>query len=163
MDLLAIAVCLILLTVANGSPVLAADVFKSRWARPVDGGRMLADGRPWFGASKTWRGIVTAVLATAAAGELLQVGWQAGAAVGALAMLGDLLSSFIKRRLGITTSGRAWLLDQVPESALPALILKEPLGLSSYLDVLWVAVIFFVLEVGLSPLLYKLHIRKRPY
>ena len=163
MDIVTIGLCLLLLTVANGSPVLAADILKSRWAWPVDGGRRFLDGRPWLGSAKTWRGVTAAIITTALAAQLLTVGWLTGAGVGALAMLGDLISSFIKRRLGITISGKSRLLDQVPESALPVLLLMEPLGLASYLDAVWVVVLFFVLEAGASPLLYRLHIRKRPY
>lgn len=158
-----IGICILLLVVANGAPVLAADIFKSRWAWPVDGGARFIDGKPWFGTSKTWRGIIVAIVATALAGQLLNIGWQLGAAIGALAILGDLFSSFIKRRIGIAVSGRAMLLDQLPESALPVLLLKEPLGLASLTDALLVIVIFMALEVTISPLLYRLHIRKRPY
>lgn len=163
MNILAISVCIILLIVANGAPVLAAGAWKSRWAWPVDRSHLFVDGRPWFGSSKTWRGIFVAVVATALAGQLLDIGWQLGAAVGALAMLGDLLSSFIKRRIGIAVSGRVMLLDQLPESALPVLLMREPLGLASLTDALPVIVIFMVLEVTISPLLYRLHLRKRPY
>ena len=163
MNSVSISVCIILLVVANGAPVLVADIFKSRWAWPLDGGHQFIDGKPWFGASKTWRGVFVALMATALAGQWLQLGWQLGATVGALAMLGDLLSSFIKRRIGIAASGRAWLMDQVPESALPVLLLQEPLGLTSVTEVLLVIVIFTLLEISISPLLYRLHIRKRPY
>ena len=163
MDIIPVSICLALLIVANGAPVLATDIFKSRWARPVDGGHTFVDGKPWFGNSKTWRGLLAAVVATALAGQLLGIGWHWGAAVGALAMSGDLLSSFAKRRIGITVSGRAWLLDQLPESVLPVLLLREPLGLESATDAVSVIVVFVLLEVTMSPLLYRLHIRRRPY
>lgn len=78
-------------------------------------------------------------------------------------MLGDLLSSFIKRRLGIAVSGRARLLDQVPESALPLLVLHESLGLTAYTETAMVVTVFVILDLSVSPLLYRLHIRKRPY
>lgn len=35
---------------------------KTNWAmdlaRPIDGGRLWRDGRPWFGAHKTWKGLI---------------------------------------------------------------------------------------------------------
>lgn len=102
-----IVICTLLLIVANGAPVLAADICKSRWAWPLDGGHRFIDGKPWLGAAKTWRGIMVAVVATALAAQWLNIGWQLGTAVGALAMLGDLFSSFIKRRANIKVSGRA--------------------------------------------------------
>ena len=45
----------VMLVLANGTPVVAAGLLKNRWSAPVDGGRLLSDGRPVFGESKTWR------------------------------------------------------------------------------------------------------------
>ena len=53
---------LILIALANGAPVFAKKVLGPLWAWPVDGGRVLRDGQPLFGHSKTIRGIVLAVL-----------------------------------------------------------------------------------------------------
>ena len=82
---------------------------------------MFADGRPWFGPSKTIRGIVLATLATAAAAAVLGLGWKCGGLVGIVAMAGGLLASFIKRRLGLAPSSQAIGLDQIPESLFPHL------------------------------------------
>ena len=157
-----IGICVLMLVVANGTPVLANNVLGERWACAVDGGRCFLDGRPWFGASKTWRGIFTAIIATAIAGALLGLGWKIGAAVGALAMLGDLCSSFLKRRLAVPVSGRAWLLDQLPEAALPLFLLHGSLGLTLLQTGLAVGV-FTLLDLLFSPLLYWLRLRKQPY
>ena len=48
---------LILLTLANGSPVIAKRLFGNYGSFPLDGNIKFADGRPLFGASKTIRGI----------------------------------------------------------------------------------------------------------
>lgn len=157
-----IVICTLLIIAANGAPVLAAYICKSRWAWPLDGGHRFIDGKPWLGAAKTWRGIIVAVAATALAAQWLNIGWQLGTAMGALAMLGDLFSSFIKRRANIKVSGRAWLLDQVPESLLPMIILWKPLGLDSMTEAGIVVVVFTVLNLALSPLLYRFRIWKRP-
>ena len=156
-------ICLLLLITANAAPVLAADIFKSRAAWALDGGLCFVDGRPWFGAAKTWRGVISALLASGLLAEILGLGWQLGTSFGALAMAGDLLSSFLKRRVGIAVSGRAWLLDQLPESALPVLLLQQPLGLTSLWQALGVIALFLILDITLSPLLYRLRLRKRPY
>src|SRR5690606_6647640 len=87
----------------------------------IDGGVTLADGRALFGATKTWRGLVGSMLATTSLAVLLGLGWRVGLLVAAGAMLGDLLSSFSKRRLGFASSARAPGLDQLPEALLPAL------------------------------------------
>jgi CDP-diglyceride synthetase len=162
MQVESIGLCILLLIIANGAPVLAASLFKSRWQYPIDNGRLFLDQRPLFGKSKTWRGVVVAVLTTALAARLLGIQWHVGILVAVLAIFGDLLASFIKRRLGIIESSRAWLLDQVPESFFPALFLRETLDLS-LLDVFMIVVLFVLFDVLLSPVLYRLHIRKQPY
>src|SRR5271168_5396155 len=59
---------LILISAANGAPVLLARLLGTRFARPIDGGVVLRDGYPLLGRSKTWRGLAAAiVLATCAA------------------------------------------------------------------------------------------------
>jgi CDP-2,3-bis-(O-geranylgeranyl)-sn-glycerol synthase len=162
MQLEPIALCLMLLVVANGAPVLAAKIFKRQWASPIDGGHHFIDQRPLLGKAKTWRGVVAAILATGIVAIIFGYPWLVGILVAVLAIIGDLLASFIKRRLGIIASGRAWMLDQVPESLIPALVLREPLGLSP-VDIFMVVVSFSLLDIFLSPLLYRLHIRKQPH
>lgn len=148
--------------VANGAPILAGKLLGHRLREPVDGGRRLADGRPVFGPSKTWRGLVVAVLASALAAPLLGLSPLLGAAAGALAMAGDLLSSFAKRRLGRESSSMALGIDQVPESLLPAAVLAPVLSLG-VVEVLAVTVLFFVVELVLSAVLYVVGVRDQPY
>lgn len=151
-----------LLVLANGTPVIARHLLGKRWAAPIDAGLCLADGQPLLGHSKTWRGLIVAVLVCAPIGALQGIGWSSGALFGLLSMLGDLFASFIKRRLCIPPSGRAWLLDQLPEALLPLAVLREPLGLG-WLDVLIVVIAFTLFEWLVSPWLYRLRIRRRPY
>jgi CDP-diglyceride synthetase len=153
---------LILLFLANGTPVLARILLAERFAWPLDGGIRFFDGRPLFGSAKTLRGLLLAVLVTAAGGALLGLGWKAGAVIGALSMIGDLFSSFVKRRLKMPPSSRATALDQVPESLLPLLVCQRMLNLSAG-EIVAVVAIFFLGNVIFSPLFYKLKIRKRPY
>ena len=153
---------LILLTVANGTPVVAKRLFGSAFAQPLDGGALFADGRPWFGPSKTIRGVVLATLANTAAAAALGLGWKAGALLGVVAMAGDLLASFVKRRLGLAPSSQAVGLDQIPESLLPMLAGRLFMPVTG-LDIAVTTLLFFVGEVILSRLLYKWHVRDRPY
>ncbi|GAB6067366.1 CDP-2,3-bis-(O-geranylgeranyl)-sn-glycerol synthase [Methylothermus subterraneus] len=152
----------VLLLVANSAPVLAFDLMKDRLAWPVDLGLSFCDGRPLLGPAKTWRGLLAALMAACLAALLLGLSCTVGLTIGAGAMAGDMLSSFFKRRLNIETSGRAMGLDQIPESLLPLLLVKERFDLDWHAIALLVAV-FFLLEVSLSPLLYRLGLRKRPY
>lgn len=151
-----------LLVAANGAPVLVNKVLGKRWAWPVDNGLKLIDGHRLFGNTKTWRGLFSAVCFTTAATFLGGMEPLIGILFGALAMTGDLLASFIKRRLGRIESSRARGLDTIPESLLPIWLLKEPLALS-LIDIALIVGLFFLIEEFVSPVLYWLHIRKRPY
>ncbi len=153
---------LMLVAVANGTPVAAKLLLGDRFAYPLDGGRALADGRPLFGHSKTVRGLVLGVLATILASVLLGLDWTVGALVGAVALAGDLLSSFIKRRLGLAPSSMALGLDQIPESLFPLLAARLLLPLSA-LDIAIVVAVFFAGELVLSRILFRMHLRDRPY
>ena len=153
---------LLLLAVANGTPVIAKRLAGQRLAFPIDSGIAFIDGRPIFGASKTWRGVLLALFATSLAAALLGLGWRLGLLIGFLAMAGDLLSSFAKRRLGGAPSSRALGLDQVPESLLPFLAGRFALGLS-WVDVAVGTGLFLVGELLVSRWLYRLRIREQPY
>jgi CDP-archaeol synthase len=162
MHLLLIAKLLTLLAVANGTPVIAARIFEKVLAFPLDGDATFVDGRPLFGSSKTLRGVVLSIVATSAVAPLIGLGWSVGALVAFMAMLGDLFSSFVKRRLGMAPSDKAFGLDHVPESLLPLLscVLVLPITL---LDVVIATLIFFVGALIFSPVLFKLGIRDRPH
>lgn len=153
---------LLLIVAANGAPVVATRLLGERGAHPLDGGRVLADGHRLFGHSKTWRGVLAATLTTSIGATLLDWPWLLGVTVSLAAMLGDLLSSFIKRRLGMASSSMAPGLDQIPESLLPSLAVAGSLGLSGW-AIFWIVLGFVVLEVTLSPVFYWLGVRNRPY
>ena len=137
----------LLLVVANGAPLLYSIAFGGRCATPIDGGRLLRDGRPVFGTHKTWRGLVGGAVATGAVGGLLPIGILTAAAFGFSALLGDLLSSFIKRRAGYGSGRDSPLLDQVPEALLPMLAFYGALGLD-FVSLCATFVAFVVLAVG---------------
>jgi hypothetical protein len=67
MHFLALAQVLILLSLANASPVIAKLFLGKTYARPIDGNTRFIDGRPLFGPSKTIRGLVVSLLLTALA------------------------------------------------------------------------------------------------
>jgi len=153
---------LILVFVANGAPVLAKTALGGWGARPLDFDARFIDGRPLFGRSKTIRGILVSLLATALVAPLLGLSWRVGALAAAAAMAGDLLSSFIKRRLGMEPESMALGLDQTPECLFPLLACRTVLGLSAT-DVAAATALFLAGELMLSRALYALKIRDRPY
>jgi CDP-2,3-bis-(O-geranylgeranyl)-sn-glycerol synthase len=153
---------LLLVVIANGVPIIGAAVCGDWGAYPLDGGRVLADGHRVLGDSKTWRGILLSPLATCASAVLLGLPVGVGVAISVGAMLGDLLSSFVKRRLGMTSSSMALGLDQIPEVLLPLLLVAGDCALT-WLTIGWMVAGFVVLELGLSPVFYWFGIRNRPY
>ena len=153
---------LLLIIIANGAPILIRLLLNDSFKLAVDFGQKLPDKNRLFGPSKTWRGILAALLATTAAAWLLGYSPETGLLVAIYATLGDLGSSFIKRRLSMQPSSMAPLLDQVPESLFPALMLKQAFNLDIY-SVILLVLIFVITELFLSHILYKWGLRNRPY
>ena len=145
----------LLLIIANGTPVLLGLVLGPRWNRPLDNNRQFPDNRPLLGPSKTLRGLFSAIVVTGLLAPLFELSILEGASFALLAMLGDLCSSFIKRRIGIASSRSVPLLDQIPESILPLWGLQTVLGSSGSEMALAVA-IFIVIDLLLSGLLRAL-------
>ena len=152
----------LLLIIANSAPVVARMLLADHWQVAIDGGRLLADGRPLLGKSKTWRGIIAAVLLCALAAPLINFPIGMAILISLMSMSGDLCSSFIKRRLGRPVSSQALLLDQIPEALFPLLAAQALLDIS-WAAVIVISVAFMLTELLLSPVLFKWGIRKRPY
>jgi len=99
--------------VANATPVLA----KGR--RPIDMGARFIDGRRLLGDGKTWEGLAAGIAAGSLTGAILALALQNStlAYIGLIAslgaMLGDIIASFIKRRLGLERGAPAPILDQL--------------------------------------------------
>ena len=153
---------LFLLFLANGTPVIGKKILGSRLAYSLDGGKKFFDGRALFGNSKTIRGIISSVLVTSGGAVLIGYSIQTGALFSIASLSGDLISSFIKRRLDLPPSSRALGVDQLPESILPLLFCWQALNLDMPTAVA-VVVIFFIGEIILSRVLYRLKVREHPY
>ena len=161
--MLLLAQFLLLILCANGTPILARQFFKQTFiAKPIDAGKLFVDNRPVLGPSKTWRGLLASLLLTPLCAIALGLNMMDGIYIASLAMFGDIFSSFVKRRLQIACSDRAIGLDQIPESLLPMTYAYVQYQLPvTYL--IAGLLIFFVLELLLSRILYRAGIRKRPY
>ncbi len=162
MQLLHILQLLVLITSANGTPIVAKKVFGPRFFFPLDAGTIFFDGRPLFGPSKTIRGILISVLITTASAPLIGLDLTIGAIVAGAAMAGDLFSSFVKRRLNSPPSSQALGLDQVPESLFPMLACRDALSLT-IADIALGVGIFFIGALILSRFLFRAHLRDEPY
>jgi CDP-diglyceride synthetase len=157
-----IATLLVLVSIANGAPVLVKKALQDHLSYPIDARLAFFDGRRLFGPSKTIRGAVVSIALTAAAAPLLDLNAAIGVLVGGMAIIGDLFSSFLKRRLDFAPSSRAIGLDQIPESLFPSLVCLGLLPLSSF-DIFIVVATFSVAAITLSPIFYRLGIRDRPF
>jgi len=152
----------LMIVIANGAPIVARKVLGESALISIDGNHVFFDEKPIFGSSKTWRGLIASVLLTGLFSLLLGYEVIIGVYVALAAMLGDLMSSFIKRRLNMPPSSMAPLLDQVPESLFPILLMKPYFDLQAQ-DVVLVVTSFIVFELLLSRWLYQIGLRKRPY
>ena len=153
---------LLLLAVANISPIVLKGMLGEQWNTPIDFGRPFTDGRPLLGASKTWRGLAAAMLTGTVVAPVLGFAPELGTLAALLAMTGDALASFAKRRLAIPTSGQAFGLDQLPEALLPLLVLRPMLGLP-WPVLLVVILAFALLETPLARLSHRFGLKDRPY
>ncbi len=152
----------VLLLAANGLPIIARNLFQEKFDYPIDFGFKLPDHHPVFGTSKTWRGIIASMIGTGLLAYLMGFPKIVVTRFALYAMLGDLSSSFIKRRMGLPESSKTRGLDVIPESLLPLVMLHSYLHINM-LELVLITGIFVFVEITLSPILYRLHIRKRPY
>jgi len=114
---------LILLWAVNLAPPLLAYVFGKTWNTPLDRGRLFIDHKSLFGSNKTERGIVGGIVTGVLMGGLLGFPLWVGFLSGMLSMLGDLVSSFLKRRLGKSSGTLVPGLDQIFEGLFPFAVL----------------------------------------
>ena len=153
---------LLLIIIANGAPIILRALMGKRLDFAIDCGRRLPDNNPILGKSKTWRGVIGAIIFTPVGAVLLGYTVPTGVLIAIYAVLGDILSSFIKRRFGMAPSSMAPLLDQVPESLLPALMFMDTFEMD-YQSIIILVCVFVAIELLLSFILFKLGIRQKPY
>ncbi len=155
-------------------PAYAANPLAVVWGggTPMDFGREWPDGRRVLGDGKTWRGFFGGGLSAMVVGALQWPSsalWAESLTLGALgtwlgpvaalafgALLGDVLGSFVKRRLGMEKGRRAPVLDQY-DFVLGAFLLTAVLFpgwvAANYVrgEALWGLVLILVL----TPLLHR--------
>ena len=73
---------LLLIIIANGTPVFMRVCFRKHMNAAIDFGKTLADGQRLFGASKTWRGLIGAALSSIGISRPSRVNISRGLAAG---------------------------------------------------------------------------------
>ena len=157
-----IILILILLGAANTLPIAVRRIFRNRWEASIDWGLRWIDGRPLFGPHKTWRGLLFSTAGTTVLAAFTAAGAVNGFWLALLSMTGDLLASFIKRRMNLRSGAKAVGLDQGIEALLPLFFLRECLFIS-WREMAIITILFAVSELIISPVLYRMGIRRNPY
>lgn len=151
---------IIFLFVVNCLPVLAGVVLGEKFRYPVDRGVLWLDNKPFFGRNKTVRGVAVIIVGGMVACSLLGEPWWRGGVVAALVMIGDLTSSFIKRRLNVPIGGDLFPLDHLFESLFPSLFLLSIQSLTW--AQLIIVVVSFILTAYPISLWWKYTIHRDP-
>lgn len=140
--------------VANMAPVFI------KGKMPIDFGKEWS-GKRILGKGKTWEGLVGGVAIGTLVGLLLG-NWQLGFMVSFGALLGDMIKSFAKRRVGIESGQSWWGFDQtdyVIGGILLGSLVRTP--------TLWLIVLLFVILVPAHPLVnyigYLLKVKKNKF
>ena len=132
---------------------------------PIDAGKLYKDGRRYFGDGKTWRGLIVGILAGVLIG-LVQIWASATFSLGMLpqqtllsvtllaigALVGDLVKSFFKRRLGKERGSKWPVADQydLVAGAFLLLLVFDPAWLFSQ-----VTLAAFICILIITPILHR--------
>jgi CDP-2,3-bis-(O-geranylgeranyl)-sn-glycerol synthase len=140
-----------LLIAANAAPVVLSKLLREHAGTPLDFGLKLSDGERLFGDHKTWRGLFFGVAAGALVSGLLDIEPWVGVGFAAASLLGDALSSAVKRRMRLRPGTEIPGLDQIGETLLPLLVFAGPLSLR-YGGIAAVTVVFVFFDLALTRL-----------
>ena len=169
---LRVALFLIPAYAANASAMLFGMILKSK--TPLDLGIILPDKQPLLGKGKTWKGTASGIIVgTIAAGIIYALFPSetraiaenyliAGFLISLGAILGDMLGSFIKRRLLIKPGSPSPILDQLDFIAGGYLLLSIvyiPLAE----ELVFVAVFTVITHIATNYLAFKLGLKKVPW
>ena len=127
-----VATLVVFLVWVHFLPFLAHLILHDRFGWPIDGGANWVDGGPVLGAHKTWRGILVSILGGGLVGPVFGLSYASASAAAALAMAGDLATSFVKRRLGRPSGTPMFGLDQFAEGGLPLAVLLPALQIDAW-------------------------------
>ena len=137
--------------VANMAPVFAAKLWPG-WDLPVN--------KIMFGAHKTWRGLVSGVVAAFLTGWVMGMGGIVGAFLGLGALVGDLGKSLVKRRMGMAP-GKSWFpWDQVDWVA-GMIIVSWPMVRWTIVEIVWLSGLGLGLHLVVKMIGYVVKVNER--
>jgi len=160
--------------IANAFPVICGG------GLAIDMGKKLPDGKPIFGSHKTIRGFIVGLIAgvftSVIQSALLQfitfsdfvLPFHFNVLIGSMialgALVGDLIHSFIKRRLGLAEGSPLPVADQL-DFVVGAILFSLPVSLSSLplLTVILVILITLPIHLLTNLIAYMLGVKKTPW
>ncbi len=151
---------------ANGAPVIFGG------GQPLDGGRKFLDGKPIFGSHKTYRGFAFGIIIGTFVGWVQEaLAPSAGLPKGSLilgfvlslgALMGDLVGSFIKRRLDLKPGAHLPISDQIDfvlVALLFGLLVEPPSLIAAFIVIVLTGPIHLLINV----MAYLLRLKKTPW
>ncbi len=143
---------------ANGAPVIFGG------GRSIDGDRKFLDGKPILGSHKTFRGFFAGLVIGTLVGLVEHVLFESSFLLGFVlslgALIGDLMDSFIKRRLDIPPGSPLPVVDQL-DFVIGALLFSLTIGqLPSPLVTLIVIIVTPPIHLLTNFLAYLLGVKK---
>lgn len=148
--------------VANGTPVVFGG------GPPIDGGKKLSDGFRIFGDGKTTQGFLLGLLGGIIIGLIQNFiwgrpgGWTISILLALGALLGDLVGSFLKRRMGLRRGSSAIGLDQL-EFLVGALLLASIIEIPKIAVIITLLIATPFIHKGTNYVGYKLGLKSNPY
>jgi CDP-2,3-bis-(O-geranylgeranyl)-sn-glycerol synthase len=140
---------------ANASPVIFGG------GAPLDGGVNWLDGKPFLGGHKTTKGTIFGIVIGTIVG-LVQGNLLGGALQSVGAMLGDIITSFLKRRINIEPGESFPLADQL-DFILFAVILSYPIQYQSWETTILIIIVTLPLHYLTNVIAYFLGLKKHPW
>lgn len=147
--------------VTNATPLLVIKLIKQ--GHPIDLNRIFMDGKPIFGPGKTIEGFLIGFLIGTITGIIQdQSNILRAVTLSIGAMFGDLVGSFIKRRLNIRRGDPAPILDQ-SSFILGAILLSSYFENYEIKEVLMIVLITIPLHIFANKLAYIFGLKKVPW
>lgn len=157
--------------VSNMAPVFSKRIpYLRDWKTPLDMGKSF-NGVRLLGKNKTWRGLISGIVAGTLMGVILQktyfseydavlfIAMSASMAAGAL--IGDAVESFFKRQHNIA-SGRSWFPFDQTDYIIGGLLFALPFTVLPLWLILWVFALYFGLHLLSAYIGYLLGLKERP-
>ncbi len=160
---------------ANSSPVYFTSKLKK--LHPVDFNRKFIDGRPILGPGKTFEGAFFGIITGTIVGTIQTLLQERFASIAALlypmsvklgfilslsAILGDMVGSFIKRRVGMKRGAKTPLLDSM-DFLIPSLIIARVFVGVGFEACIFLLVVTPVIHRAMNVLAYRLGMKDVPW